>query len=299
MSATRIVGLLALLALLPSAPAGAQERGAGMLICYPNAPGTPSSARPVMERFGDYLSQRHGAPVQPSYFNVTAEAQKWLEVKRPRFAILSLALYLQWHDELGLKPVAFSERRGASRERLHLLVAHGSPLKTLEDLKAAGATRPVRIWSSHLDDARFATNVVFERKLLLHTDDTGPVRVVSTPQPLRALRRLKKGQSFNELPVDAVLVDDPTWDGLQRLESFKGVLRVLYSSSELPTPPVLAFPGVSDAEVAKLSGVLCGMRGDPEGQALLKTLLITGFNPPEPQAQALEKVAAAYGEELP
>lgn len=272
----------------------AQATASQVLICYPNAPGTSDEARPVMTRFGQYLGSK-GAPCDPVYFNEVRPAVSFIEDAHPRFAILSLALYLKWRDTYHLVPVSLSERRGATRERFHLLVAKDSPLQGLDDLGARGADRPIYVWSSHLDDLRFARNVVFQGKLALDVD-AGPVRIVSTNQPLRALRRIKSGEAFEGKTVDAVLVDDTTWAGLQRLKTFEGVLRVAYTSPDLPTPPVLAFPGTDPAEVGRLRAALEGMRDDPEGQQLLKTLQVTGFGGPEPEA--LDAAAKVYAREL-
>ena len=92
--------------------------------------------------------------------------------------------------------------------------------------------------------------------------------------------------------MDAVLVDDTTWNGLQRLRTFQGVLRVLYISPPLPTPPVIGFPGVTKDERQRMSRVLCGMRSDPAAKKLIKTLQITGFEPVD--GKALNTLAVSY-----
>ena len=283
------VWLHTLLIALVLAPAWAQEpeTEARLLICYPRAPGTTRSAEPVMERLGAYLSER-GSPQQPTYFNDAEVAGEWLSRKRPRYAILSLALFLRWREEHGLVAIASSERAQATHERFHLLVRQDAQVKELADLLSLG--RPAKLWSSHLDDPRFASRVVFQGKLEISA--TGPVRSVATSQPLRALRRLKTKQAFEGQPVDAVLVDGVTWRGLQQLKSFQGVLRVLYSSPPLPTPPVVALEGASKEETETLRQALFTMHDDPLGKKLLKTLQLARFKAAEPKA--LDAVVAAY-----
>lgn len=282
------------LAAAPSFAQGDEPRGSGLLICYPNAPGTQRQAQPVMEQLGRYLETKLAAPCAPSYFNEIEGAKRWLETHRPRFAILSLAVYLRWREEHGLTVVALSERQGKAEQQFYLLVAKGSPLKTLEDL--AKQQRPTHVWSAHLDDERFATNVIFQGRVRAHSGGSGKVRVASTQQPLRALRRLKEGQTFNDLPVDAVLVDSVTWTGLQRLKTFRGVLRVLYTCPALPTPPVVAFSGVAPERMDKLRNVLGNMQSDQEGMRVLKTLQVTGFvTPPE---NCMDAAVAAYEQEV-
>jgi ABC-type phosphate/phosphonate transport system substrate-binding protein len=283
--------LVSLVACSASAQDGEKPRGSAMLICYPNAPGTSRQAQPIMDQFGQYMSQQLGEPVRPEYFSKLERATQWLQTRRPRFGILSLSMFLRWRQENGLTVVAFSERQGVVAQRFHLLIGKDSPLKALEDLQTLG--RDAHIWSSLLDETQFANRVVFASRLDL--GDPGVVKVASTTQPLRALRRLKKGSPFQDKPVDAVLVDAVTWSGLQKLPTFKGLLRVLYSSPALPTPPVVAFRGVEPARSEKLGAVLSSMgddENDDEGRRLLRTLQVTGFRLAQPDAMA--KAIAAY-----
>lgn len=289
----RVASTIALAALL-SATATAQEpASSALVVCYPNAPGSTEQARPIMERLGAHLSWRTGFELQPEYTNDPAQAQRWIEERRPRFAIVSLPLFLRWRAQLGLTPVAQAERQHATAERYHLVVAQGAPWRTLEDLTAA-ARRPV-IWSSHLDDPRFVSRVVFAGGLQVAAGDEGQARGVVTDQPLRALRRMKAGEAFEGVPVDAVLLEDATWAELQKLQAFREGLRDLFSSAPLPTPVVVALGAVDADDAARLRDALVHMHEEPEGRELLTTLQVTGFQPPS--TDALAAAVAAYGEE--
>jgi ABC-type phosphate/phosphonate transport system substrate-binding protein len=272
-----------------------QGFGDGMLVCYPNAPGTARNAAPVMERLGSYLTTNMGQRFEPAFFNAADPAREWTEQAKPRFAILSQALYLRWREELGLEVVALSERDGAIEDRFHLLVRGDSPWTSLEDFSAEIVGRKPVVWSSHLEDPRFAARVVFRGQLTIE----GPagVQVLETQQPLRALRRLKSGKAFEGQPVDAVLVDDSIWQALQQLKTFQGgVVRPLYSSPSLPTPPVVAMRGVREPDKTRLRDVLVAMTKDPAASDLLETLQVTGFRSPGPDVFD-EAVAAYEGEE--
>ncbi len=52
-----------------STTAGQDGRSSGLVVCYPNAPGSTDAARPVMERLGAHLTWRTGFDVQPVYTN--------------------------------------------------------------------------------------------------------------------------------------------------------------------------------------------------------------------------------------
>jgi ABC-type phosphate/phosphonate transport system substrate-binding protein len=265
--------------------------GVGFLICYPNAPGSPRAATRIMEGFGDYLT-RHQAPCEPIYFNDEQAAVDWATEHRPPFGIVSLSVFLRWRVEHGLEVVALSERNGATTERFHLLVVSESPLHSLEDLAEQRLGRQAVMWSSHLEDPRFAEAVVFAGELPVVLEGEGPVRSVVTEQPLRALRRMKQGSDFQGQPVDAVLVDDTVWRALQELSSFQGVLRPIYSSPQLPTPPVVRFAGAPEAE--HLVTALTGMKDDEQGRQLLETLQVTGWE--GATSDDLRSVIEAYGE---
>lgn len=265
--------------------------GDGFVVCYPNAPGDTRSAKPVMKRLGEYLTARAGRRFAPIYFNALDEAEAFVGEERPAFGIVSLAVYLRWREGKALTPVAATERRGATTEQFFLVGPAGGP-GSLEELLAKGA--PVHVWSSLLDDARFAERVVLGADVSLASEPrAGSVTLVSTRHPLRALRRLKQGKPLEGKPVDAVLVDGPTWEGLQQLKSFAGVLRVLATTASLPTPPVVAFGDVPAADRARLAEVLSAMSADPEGKALLQTLQLTGFGA-VPQ-EAFDAALARYG----
>ncbi len=282
---------------LAFAHGGEPARGPGLLVCYPHGPGTSESARPVMERFGAALSTATGDELKPAFFSEVAPAASYVDAEQPRFAILSLPLYLAWRDARSLSLVAATQRDQATTERYHLVVRAESPWKSLDDLKAAAGERRPVVWSSHLDDPRFVSNVVFAGGLRVRTDDSGHVRGVVTAQPLRALRKMKSGDPFEDQPVDAVLLEDSAWSELQKLATFKGSLRALASSAPLPTPPVVAFAGTDPQATARLAKALTGLHASPDGRDLLGTLQLTGFAAPD--AAAYEAAAKAYAAEAP
>lgn len=280
--------------------ASAQDAGGDFLICYPNAPGSARAAGPIMARFGQFLSDRVGRGIQTHYFNSLEPGEAWLKNHAPSSGIVSLSLYLRWHAAKGLSPLAHAERGGLSEERYRLLVKKDSAHQKLADLGTL--KQPARIWSAHLDDARFATNVVFEGqlkvegvlrdKVLTPAFKGGQVRVVSTTRALSVLRRLQRGQDYKGERIDAVLVSETVWKGLQQLKRYKGVFRVLYTSKTLPTPPVVRFKGGDQAQAKALAKVLTSMKSDGDGAAIMKSLQVSGFT--APQEKRLAELVKQY-----
>ena len=121
---------------------------------------------------------------------------------------------------------------------------------------------------------------------------TSAMQMVAASKMRRTQDRMQQGKPYKGNPVDAVLVDDTSWEGLQQLKRFKGVFRVLYASSPLPTAPVVSFRDVPESESKRLGEVLGGMKSDDEGRKILKTLQATGFAPP--QREALAGLVARY-----
>jgi ABC-type phosphate/phosphonate transport system substrate-binding protein len=300
--ATRRAVLLATVCALVGLPASLARRAAAdqpdgrstVVVCYPNAPGSTEAARPVMERLGAHLTWRTGFELQPVYTNDAAEARRWIDERHPRFAILSLPLFLAWREPLHLSVVAQSERQNSATERYHLLVAQGAPWRTLADFKQGAQGRRPVIWSSHLDDPRFVSRVVFAGALAVAADEAGDARGVVTAQPLKALRRMKGGEALEGQPVDAVLLEDAAWTELQKLQAFREGVRALFTSAPLPTPPVVALGEVDPQDVERLRGALLGMNDDAEGRDLLTTLQVTSFVAPTPDA--MQAAITAYGE---
>ena len=92
------------------------------VVCYPNAPGSARSAKPIMGKLGEYLGSRLGRSVQAAFFNDLGRAEGWLEQRPARHGILSLPLYLKWRESKTLTAVAHAERGGAALERYYLIV---------------------------------------------------------------------------------------------------------------------------------------------------------------------------------
>lgn len=291
---TRAAAAAATLALGLAGAAAARPGERGLVVCYPNAPGSTELARPVMERLGAYLTWRAGYDVHPVYTNDADEARRWIDEGRPRFGILSLALYLRWREALDLRVVAQSERHHALTERYHLVVAQEAPWRSLDDLRAGRSGRKPVVWSSHLDDPRFVSRVVLAGKLDVTHDDAGDARGVVTAQPLRALRRMKASEPFEGQPVDAVLLEDAAWLELQKLQAFREGLRALHTSGPLPTPVVVSIGEVAPDDAARLREALLSMHGDERGRELLGTLQVTGFS--AAAREGLDAAVAAYEE---
>ena len=120
---------------------------------------------------------------------------------------------------------------------------------------------------THLDSPRFLTDAVFGGQV-----KRDELKLKSIKTPFRAVRMVaEKGQA------DAVVLDGTQYRALTKRHIFEK-LRLLHTSPSVPTPPVTVVSSrVKSGFGRRLGKVLVGMAKDPEGQAVLKTFKIEGF----------------------
>jgi hypothetical protein len=109
-----------------------------------------------------------------------------------------------------------------------------------------------------------------------------PFRLEGTHRPLRALRSVAKGEA------GGIVLDQRQFSAVGTLP-LANQIKVIYTSSELPTSPVVSFgPNREQAPVTSLVSVLESMSGDPEAQDLLRLLQTSGFGPPDTDLAQLQ-----------
>jgi ABC-type phosphate/phosphonate transport system substrate-binding protein len=279
------LALVAAAALTTPLAAKASPGGGDMLFVYPGEAGDQASAKNTLTTFTDHLAKESGLPAfDPLYFNNLKAANAYFaNGGSPRCAILALSVYLDW-TKRGQKMalVAQSQRRGKLTEQFHLFVPVASKVKVLQDLK--GST----VMANYLEDARFTNNVVFRGEASV-APLTSFVNFVSTRNPLQAAKACATGKKLaGGRSPDAVIMDDDMLDGVKelKLEVNKqetplvgGLLREVWTSRELPTPPVVSFDALPAEAQKKLEGALTGMaKSAPE---ILTEIKSTGFVAPD------------------
>lgn len=258
-----------------------------LLVCYPGKPGNTKAAEGPLLALTNYLAAKAGfeaGSLHATYFNDETPALDFVKEKKPSCGILSLALYLKWRAAgTKLSIVAQSERGGRSQDHYHVYVAPGSSRRALVDLKGGVLA------STHLQDERFATKIVFASAL----DASKDVAVVSTKSLIAAFKVCaSKAPMGDGRVLDGFVLDDDEAEGFAAKPEFTKLEKV-WTSRPLPTPPVVAFSDNADAaDTKKIAAAFLGMAKDAEGQKILETLQATGFNPVD--AEAYGQVEKAY-----
>ena len=117
-------------------------------------------------------------------------------------------------------------------------------------------------------------NMLFEKKaaaclLFGLLPDRLPFAFEGTFRPLRSLRSVVKGK------IMGVVLDRVQYETVQTMPVGKKI-KVMHTSRELPTSPVVWFGTVSKT-MKKLARVLQGMKGDVNAEKLLVLLQTDGF----------------------
>ena len=116
-----------------------------------------------------------------------------------------------------------------------------------------------------------------------------PFTLEGTFRPLRATRSVVKGK------MAGVVLDRVQYETVKAM-SLGGNIKVLHTSRELPTSPVVWF-GPQSGTTKKLASLLLGMKEDPNAEKLLALLQTDGFGPADPDLakfQLDEKTNACF-----
>ena len=251
-----------------------------LVACAPGYPGTTISAQPTM----DLLAARWAAAASLEPSAITAEYRpdeseglRRLRDRDTDLGLVPLPFFLQYADELDLRPIAQAVRSDGTQSERWSLVAAPGRLGAAADL---AGWEVVGIPAYH---------EAFVRGPILGTWGTLPaeVEIVFSGRVLGALRRIGAGE-----PV-AVLLDEEQVAALASLPD-PGAYAVVHTSQPLPVAMVVAVGDRLDAEeTAGLAAALMSLGTEEDGDELLSTLRLRGFAAVD--REALDRAAAALG----
>ncbi len=233
----------------------------GFLVCQPGGPDLNPEQTAVMDRLFRHLEKKMNLEegrFRGHYANSARACEKALSEK-PAVIFPSLPIFIEKKQALKLVPVAQLRIEGSSKDRFYVMVHKDA------DFDLAGLAGKT-IMGTHLDSPRFLTDAVFGRRLKVED-----LKLLPTKRSLRAVRRVISGRA------DAVILDGTQYRALEG-SRFEKELKLLHTSPLVPTPPVTVVSGRVDADFGRRLGqALVGMVKDPEGQQILKTFNIEGF----------------------
>ncbi len=246
-----------------SAAACAQTEPETIVVCYPggavnakDANGAMNSMLRVIERLGQWQENNFD-----SLFTSKAdECKKLLAEKNPKFAIASLGLYLDLHNQYHWLPLVQPKIKGRTSEQFRVMTQQNT-FQNLGELK--GKT----LGGTVLDEPSFIGKIVFAGKYAPSTDFI----LKPSNQAIHTLRALDKGE------LDAVILNEQQFEGLAALH-LQTPLATVFTSAEIPLMGVVANTAITTAEErSRFGNALAGMCTDAEGKKLCEVFGVDAF----------------------
>jgi ABC-type amino acid transport substrate-binding protein len=260
----RKICLIIIVGLLTSFAVKAAPDPEIIVVCYPgglvnskDADGAMNSLLRVVERVGQWQENSFNS----LFTTKTDECRKQMAEKNPKFAIISLGLYLELRTRYNLTPVAQPKINGRTSERYRVVVRQDT-YKNLDELK--GKT----LGGSVLEEQSFIGKIVFAGKY----DAAGFFVLKPSNLALRALRSLDKGE------LDAVILNEQQFGGLASLH-LETPLETVFTSEDIPLMGVAANTTLTTQEErARFGNALAGMCADTEGKKLCELFGVETFS---------------------
>lgn len=255
--------LIIIASLLASFAANAASEPEMIVVCYPGgsvntkeANEAMSSLLRVVERVGQWQENSFNS----LFISKTDECRKQMAEKNPKFAIISLGLYLELRTSHNWVPVVQPKIKGRTTERYRIVVQKGK-YKSLDELK--GKT----LGGTILEEPAFADKIVFAGKI----DPVSFFVLKKSNQAIRTLRSLDKGE------LDAVILNEQQFDALPSLH-LKMPLETIFMSGEIPLMGVVANSAITtEEERARFGRALEEMCTDTEGKKLCELFGVESF----------------------
>jgi len=277
------VGALAEDATLSLAPTADQETKIQLIMVNERASLSQSLAFKDFHRFTKMLAYHNGwAPrsVRGKFFKNIRAANIYVKEHKPRYAFLTLPVFLAWKKRFNLGAIGYANTQGnsqwmAASSKYHII---SSSETSLADCKSK------RVISHFWKDAQFLNAAVGGSAWSVKDFDEFPLS--ASDSVLSSL--------VSEPPkADCALVDDAQMGDMKRLAG-ADKLKTLWSSAQLPAVIVAYFPSVSWNDQMSFKNTLPDICA---GNGLLPcaAMGITSFQVAEPaDLQSLESMSKKY-----
>ena len=252
-----VLFLIATAVFISSGPAISGET-LDFAVIQPGQPGTSHDARPVMEALAAYIQKKMGpgVTIRGSYFNKLDPALDFLQNTPPIWGIVRLGFYSEHALRFHMTVLASTRPGGYDKDIWRLVVGRDAPN---EWRNLSG-----KVMGNMLFETDTAACLLFDR-----LPAQLPFKLSGTFRPLRSLRKVVRGKA-----TGAVL-DRMQYEAVKALSLAKKI-KVIHTSRELPTSPVVWF-GTADDRTKRLTSILFNMKEDKDAQTLLKLLQTDGF----------------------
>jgi len=266
----RLLGLSP--ALLASGPARstANRVGCGEALRFGVTPVILDNQVGFLNRWSAWLSEQLGCPVELIQRTRYQDILDLLLREQLHLAWICGYPYVQQRDQLEL--LAVPHWHGQPLYRSEIIVASGSPLQQLEDLRGG-----LFAWTDPLSNSGW-----LYPQFLLQERGLEPKRFFR--RSIFTWGHARSVQAVAEGLVDGAAVDSYVRETLLR---YKPVLaeatRVIERSPWFGFPPIVAGPALEPEQRRALRATLLGQAQDATGEALLSDLNLDGFSCEDPR----------------
>jgi len=238
-----------------AAVARAADNTVAILVLKEHGVGSPALAQPYLDRFVALAAEQNGwNAAKGQYYTNRSAAEAFVEQQQPHYAILSLASFLAWRNKYNLDIVGQVSVSLVGGKQYYLISKRAGDLAGCKGKTLA---------SDHADDPRFIERVVADGKFKL-TD----FKLVPTQRPLQTIKKVIGGET------ECALIDDAQFTDLMHLEDVDGI-RPIWTSAELPTMVVVAFPTAPTAERRRFQENLTNVCADDGSSACAEVGIVS------------------------
>ncbi len=218
----------------------------------------------------EYVGREIGLPVELVQGKTYAEINDMVRTGDVTFALVCTNPYLQGRDDFAMELLAAPEVNGEPTYYSYLVVRADAAFDSLDDLRG----RTFAFSDPLSNSGRLAP--VYQLARLGETPESFFSRSIFTYAHDNSIKAVAEGQ------VDAAAVDSLVYDYWAKTGSdFTSKTKVIEIWGPYGINPVVVRPGLDSELKEELRAALLAMNNDPQGQEILRSLLIDRFVVPD------------------
>jgi len=231
---------------------------------------SPQTTLNLYQSLGDYLSRRLNRPVELIQGKTYSEINDLIRAGGVTLAVVCTNAYLEGQEDFGLEALVIPQIRGETVYYSYLIVPADSSARSLADLRdktfafsdpLSNSGRMVPVY--YLQQMGETPEAFFRRTIFTYSHDNS-VRAV--------MDRVIDGAAVDSLVYDFMAEKDP---------AVRAQTRILTRWGPYGINPIVVHPALDPALKERLRTIFLTMHESAEGQAILATLGVDRFLPPD------------------
>ncbi|MEM1029239.1 MAG: hypothetical protein AAF928_21035 [Myxococcota bacterium] len=209
-----------------------------IIVLKEHAIGSTAQAQPYIDKLVEVARQKNGwASASGKFVTSRDRATRYIRANRPQYGIMSLPAYLAWRER-GLTVVGTVDAAATGGRTYHVVS---------KDEGSLAGCKGKTLATNHGGDRRFVDNVVADGAFTL-----SDFELVKSRRPVQTLKKVIRGDAR------CALIDDAQYAELGHVDGGAAVKSV-WSSSQLPAMPVVAFSNASSGQRERFKSSLSSL----------------------------------------